>query len=330
MLKLSIIIPTLGRKQELFNTISDLSHQVLPKELWEIIVVFQNQADIDIFKDKNKDWGIQLKLIYSPAPNASLARNIGLIESKGEIVLFLDDDLKIENHDFLTHHLNAYNSKKIAGVFGQVTDPGVPPRTTRHKWSYKKHVGWMFFPPNYDKECYIDNGGAGNLSVRRDLAMDIGGMDIKYEKGAHREESDFCLRLTREFGKLFFEPKATVVHLGAAQGGCRSWGKNDGVHPFHHVFGEWYFILKGLKIGTVKWYQLHYHLGVLFLRQIWNKPNRHAPDAMVKAILNSINGFFYALLAAMNFNQKITYMLPPGYKYQIVWQSSSKYNIGNV
>ena len=61
-------------------------------------------------------------------------------------------------------------------------------------------------------------------------------------KRVHIEESDFCL-LNQQFGKILFEPRQ-FVHLGAAQGGCASWGKNDGIHPFHHVFGEWYFILK--------------------------------------------------------------------------------------
>lgn len=330
MVKLSIIIPTLGRKQELFNTINDLSRQMLPKESWELIVILQNQPDLEAFKSQNTKWGIQLKVVFSPAPNASLARNIGLLESKGEIVLFLDDDLEINNPTFLTHHLDAYENQKISGVFGQVTDPGVPPRSTRHKWSHKKHIGWMFFPPNYDKECYIDNGGAGNLSVKKDLALKVGGMDNLFEKGAHREESDFCLRLTRQFGKILFAPKATVVHLGAAQGGCRNWGKNDGVHPFHHVFGEWYFILKGLKIGTVKWYQLHYHLGVLFFRQIWNQPNKRAPLAMGKALINSAKAFSRALVATIKYNPQTTSLLPPGYHYQILWQSPFQINKDNA
>lgn len=329
MVKLSIIIPTLGRKQELFNTINDLSQQKLPKDLWEVIVVLQNQPDLNAFIAQNKEWGIQLKVLFSQAPNASLARNIGLLESNGEIVLFLDDDLEINNPDFLTHHINAYKNRQISGVFGQVTDPGVPTRSTRHKWSYKKHVGWMFFPPNYDKECLLDNGGAGNLSVIKDMAIKVGGMDYAYEKGAHREESDFCLRLTQQFGKILFEPRATVVHLGAAQGGCRNWGKNDGVHPFHHVFGEWYFIIKGLKVGTVKWYQLHYHLGVLFFRQIWNQPNKQAPLSMLKAVCNSGKAFFKALLSAIKYNPKSKDLLPPDYHYQILWQSPTLFSSGN-
>jgi len=320
MKKLSIIIPSLGRKEELFNTISDLSRQSLHKETWEVILVMQGDFDENEIKERSKIWNINLYVYYSPEPNASLARNIGLIESKSDIVLFLDDDLVIENPRFLEHHLTAYDNHQISGVYGQVLDPGIPPRNTRHRWSYKKHAGWLFFPSNYNERCFVENGGAGNLSLRKSAALDVGGMDIKYEKGAHREEGDFCLRLVRKHGLIMFEPLASVIHLGAAKGGCRNWGKNEGIHPKHHVFGEWYFILKGLKIGTVKWYQLHYHLGVLFFRQIWNIHNRRSVNALLKATGRCFAGFVKALKSAIKYNKKNIQLFPKNYQYRLIYK----------
>lgn len=314
MIELSIVIPSLGRKEELYNTISDLSKQSLSKYRWEVIVVIQNEPDIADFIQRCQKWDINLRLYYSSAPNASLARNIGLLESQGDIVLFLDDDLVIENPHYLEAHLNSYKDTTISGVYGQVLDPDVPERNTRHKWSQKKHIGWMFFPANYNQRCRVENGTSSNLSVLKNAAIDVGGMDICYEKGAHREESDFCLRLTRKHGLLLFEPLASVIHLGAAKGGCRQWGKNEGLHPMHHIFGEWYFILKGIKIGTVKWYQLHYHLGVLILRQIWNLPNRSNKKVIPRAFWNSLKGFFKAFYYALL--KKSPQMLPKGYTYK--------------
>ena len=319
-MSISIVIPSLGRKDELYNTINDLSKQSLPKENWEVIVVLQNELDFEKFNLLCERTGINLRVYYSSAPNASLARNIGLIESKSDIVLFLDDDLVIENSDFLNSHITAYSDYSISGVFGQILDPGMSPRSDRHKWSYKKHIGWLFFPSNYDKQCYLENGTSANLSVRREKALDIGGMDIFFEKGAHREESDFCLRLTKKHGLIKFMPEASVIHLGAKHGGCRNWGKNEGVRPVHHVFGEWYFILKGLKIGTVKWYQLHYHLGVLFFRQIWNVYNRKSIGALFKATGRSFKGFFKALSASIKYKKNDLSLLPSEYNYDIVFE----------
>ena len=317
--KISIVIPSLGRKEELLNTINDLSQQSLPKECWEIILVMQGDFNIETIVEQCPKWNINLSVFHSPEPNASLARNIGLVESKSEIVLFLDDDLIIKNTHFLDAHLNTYSDKSISGVYGQVLDPDVPPRNSRHRWSNKKGVGWLFFPSNYDTKCYVENAASANLSVNKDFAINVGGMDIKYEKAAHREESDFCLRLTRKHGLLLFEPQASVIHLGAAQGGCRSWGKNEGVHPKHHVFGEWYFILKGLKIGTVKWYQLHFHLGVLFFRQIWNIHNKRNINALFKATCRCFTGFCKALISTVQYDKNKNTLIPNGYNYKLIY-----------
>ena len=72
----------------------------------------------------------------------------------------------------------------------------------------------------------VRNGASNHLSVRRREALAIGGMDAQFEKGAHREESDFCLRYTDRYGPLLFDPEATLVHLGDQSGGCRTWGIN--------------------------------------------------------------------------------------------------------
>lgn len=313
-IKLSIIIPTLGRKEELYNTLKDLGNQQLDHNAWECLIVLQSETDSERLKQVAEEKQINMRVFYSSAPNASLARNIGLLEAKGEIVLFLDDDLIINGSNFLNLHLKNYDDTSLCGVFGQVMDPGVPPRTTRHKYSYHPRVGWLFFPPNFDKNCKILNGGAGNLSVRKQLAIDVGGMNYNFEKGAHREESDFCLRLTKKYGWLNFDASASVIHLGAATGGCRNWGKNEGVHPLHHVFGEWYFILNGLKNKTIKWYDIHFHLGVLFFRQIWNEANRKHPLAIPKAIFRSFKGLFLAFKTVV---KKQPDLLPLNYSYSI-------------
>lgn len=317
IIKLSVIIPTLGRKEELYNTLIDLGNQQYDHSAWECLIITQSETDTERLKQIAKDKRINIRVFYSEAPNASLARNIGLIEAKGEIVLFLDDDLIINDPNYLSLHIKNYDDASLCGVFGQVMDPGVPARETRHKYSYHKRVGWLFFPPNFNQNCKILNGGAGNLSVRKQLALDVGGMDYHFAKGAHREESDFCLRLTKKYGCLNFDAAASVIHLGAATGGCRNWGKNEGIHPLHHVFGEWYFILKGLKNKTIKWYDLHYHLGVLFLRQIWNEANKTHPTAIPKAIIRSLKGLFLAFKTVIN--QKPN-LLPLNYTYSIKLQ----------
>lgn len=296
MVKLSIIIPTIGRKKELLNTINDLSKQNLEKYLWECLIIAQSVIDLESIKEIAIKSKINLRIFYTKYANASLARNIGLIEAKGDIVLFLDDDLIIEDPHFLENHLRNYKDPNLCGVVGQVTDISKKVREERHKWSYKERVGWLYFPGNFNQPAVVLNGGSNNLSVNREMAIDVGGMDINYEKGAHREESDFCLRLTKKYGMMKFDPTASVIHIGSKTGGCRTWGMNTGIHPLHHIIGEWYFILNGLKQKTILLKDLHHHFAALLFRQIINEQNKKNPIAIILSLVKS----FYGLLLAIN------------------------------
>jgi len=232
----------------------------------------------------------RIRWFHASEANASLARNIGLIEARGEIVLFLDDDVAFASPDFLSAHASAYSQSDVAGVAGQILSRAVAPRPTRHRRSCHPEVGWLYFPGNFAYPAKTRGGASANLSVRRDWAIAVGGMDARFTKGAHREESDFCLRYTQRYGALSYEPSASLIHLQAADGGCRTWGASETLRPFHHVVGEWYLITKGLSCGYVHLRHLPDFLLHLFLRQIWHRENRWRPIRIARAFRQSLRG----------------------------------------
>jgi len=69
-------------------------------------------------------------------------------------------------------------------------------------------------------------------------------MDENYEKGAHREEGDFCLRVSRKYGNFIFDPQARLVHIGNPKGGIRSWNDSYYIKAKHNMVGAIYFVLK--------------------------------------------------------------------------------------
>lgn len=288
----SVVIPSLGRDDRLKETAQDLARQEYPS--WECIIVLQGPLKSATLAGIFEALGERLRLFHADEPNASLARNIGLSEAKGDIVLFLDDDVEISNPRFLGAHARHYFNASTSGVAGQVLGPGISPRRHRHWLSRHNTFGWLFFPTNYDFPARITCGPSSNLSVRRSSALAVGGMDAQFEKGAHREESDFALRLVKRFGLLHFDPEASLVHLGEPVGGCRSWGHNSGVHPLHHVCGEWYFILRALKLRTMSWREAPFHLYCLIQRQILNRSNLRSLRIVLNACRQSIRGYSLA------------------------------------
>lgn len=290
---LSVIIPSLARDESLLATARGLVNQVYPD--WECLIVLQGNLAPGLAGRLHAEFRERLRLFYVEEPNASLARNIGLQEARGEVVLFLDDDVLIEGRRFLAAHAWHYLDPKRVGVVGQVVGSDRLVRQNRHRMSRGLRNGWLYFPGNFDGAAQLRNGTSCNLSVRRSYALAVGGMDAQFEKGAHREESDFCLRLTDRYGLLTFDPKATLVHLGEPVGGCRNWGANDGIHPMHHVAGEWYFLLKNLRGGQIFWRDLPHHLLALIRRQIFNRANLHSPRSLVEATLRSGSGLRVAI-----------------------------------
>jgi glycosyltransferase involved in cell wall biosynthesis len=244
---ISVIIPTINRYHDLKNTIKDLQRQTIT--IFEIIIV--DQTAQEKFEDLSK-LDYRVLHLYRPGfKSASKARNLGIKEAKYDVLLFLDDDVIIEKKDFLKEHLKPYVDSDVPGVVGCILEKRVNQqvRMDRHKWSYPKETGWLFFPQNYGKDDRVGAGRSCNLSVRRSIALAVGGMDENYNKGAHREEADFCARVRKQFGLFYFAAAAGLIHIGNATGGIRSWTKKARVlKAQHHYDGAMYFLFKNVKL----------------------------------------------------------------------------------
>jgi len=298
-IKLSVIIPTINRYNDLLNTVNDLMRQNFKD--FEIIIIDQTDNINEKIVSQIKSNSIT-NYILSNVKSASAARNIGIIESKGDILLFLDDDVIINDKEYLSYFISNLKDTSISGIVGPIIDINTKTvRDIRHKWSHNKHWGWLFFPRNYTEECTINDGGAGNLCVRRKHTLEIGGMDENFVKGAHREESDFNHRYTKKFGWYLFDPRCSLIHIGRQTGGVRSWNKSVKTKAQHHFDGAFYFIFKDVKI---KHYPVHLFATLFFF--FYRKEIIRRPDLAIVTFLKLIRGIFNGLILLKNGPKYIT------------------------
>lgn len=286
---LSIIIPTLNRYPYLIDVINDLLLQSFKE--FEIIVVDQtdrDQAQVVSFE------GLDIKYYWSEIKSASSARNSGIAMAKGEVILFLDDDVIIDQKDFLYAHMKHYENLTCVGVSGAILNRGEKFRSNQHYLSRHLKFGWLFFPINFDKQTKIFNGWAGNLSVKAELARSIGGMDQRFEKGAFREESDFCYRLCCKYGAMVYDPAAYIVHIGAETGGLRDFSANDNIRGQHHFDGMFYFLFKNISI-----YHYPFHL-VSFLKIFYKRKviQKH-PVLIFELLKRTFRGIYNGVVMCM-------------------------------
>lgn len=241
---LTIVIPTFRRHSLLLDALSDLARQ---RDVdFEVVVVFQNDTTSEEIDELAAALPGRFRPFRVNEPNASLARNVGLSEARGDVVLFLDDDIRVPDPNFLSKHVEYFSDAACAGVYGQVLEVGQTPTDTPTPELIATDWGWRRLPANYSRRCRTRNGASNNLAVRRDWAIAVGGMDAWFERGARREESEFNLRYTKRHGYLTFAPDASLIHL-SGEGGSRHWGHVRRTVPMHHIIGHWYFWLAATR-----------------------------------------------------------------------------------
>ncbi len=238
MNEISIIIPTINRENQLYNTIKYLSSQLFVE--FEIIIIDQNKKfNLQYYKKVQTYFNkISIKVIRQKKTNASIARNEGVKISEYEIVLFLDDDIKIKNKLFLHNHVKNYINTKNLITAGKIID--FPFEVQNRKINAKNYY---FFSLNNNKKIKLYGiGRSCNLSVRKKIYFELGGMDESFINGAHKEETDFLFRAKKKKIKVLFDPKCSLVHLKNKTGGIRSFNPISKI--FYSMFGDLYFSMK--------------------------------------------------------------------------------------
>jgi GT2 family glycosyltransferase len=237
---LTVAIPTYGRGQVVCDTVAMLAS--LENRADEIILVDQTPAHSPEIQKRLEEYveaGI-IRHIRLSHPSIPHAMNVALREARNPVVLFLDDDI-VPDGQLVAEHLRALEETRATAVVGQVLQPGETPMRVPEAVLRRGMVRDLEFRFHHDQGMWIQNVMAGNLAVRRDEALAIGGFDERFIAVAYRFESDFALRLVGAGGRIWYEPRASIRHLKAPGGGVRMWGDHRTSSSPAHSMGDYRF-----------------------------------------------------------------------------------------
>ncbi|MGE5272614.1 MAG: glycosyltransferase [Verrucomicrobiota bacterium] len=179
--ELSVVIPTYNRPDALRACVESLIGQDGQPPSLELIVVVDGPDPSTEAMLGSLLPPFPLRVVVQPHAGQAVARNRGVEEARGCYVLFLDDDVVAESR-LVGAHLEALRSgDRVVGV-GRI-DKVLSPRAP--DWARSRQAVWR---SHYDRlaggrQPRFNDTYGGNLSVRRDLFMEVGGFatDIPVE-----------------------------------------------------------------------------------------------------------------------------------------------------
>lgn len=94
MIKLSVVIPTYNQCKSLERIYSSPEVQSIKKNIFEVIIVDNNSDDETKLVSNNLSRRSRLnsRYVFEPKQGLHNARNRCIIEAKGDIIVFFDDD----------------------------------------------------------------------------------------------------------------------------------------------------------------------------------------------------------------------------------------------
>lgn len=217
-MRISVIIPTKNRKEDLRSTVEDLAAQTRKPD--EVLIV--DQSPIPSFDVGSVDIAVN----YIHATNisgAAVARNVAMDCATGDLWVFLDDDVILEPQ-YIEEIVRAY-TPDVAGVSGIITNYSVPPFSSRLfdmlfvKGAFsddRQPIYWRANELRFKGPQRVRQFGCGVMSFRADVIRNLR-FDPKLTGGSLAEDIDFCAHLPRG-SKLVIAPNARLIHKRSAVG----------------------------------------------------------------------------------------------------------------
>ena len=221
MIRLSLIIPTHNRSERLIAALESVIRQDLPAADWECVVVSNNSTDDTVarFGDFAARYpGLNLRLVTEDGPGVSYARNRGIAETSAPLLVFIDDDERI-NPGFLRAYADFFDAHPDAVVAGVLIIAYYV--TGRPAWLSKYTEMPIANPMDFgDAVRPFPAGrvpGGGNMAFRRSAALRYGGFDPSLGRVGRMliggEENDFFERLMRGGETCWYVPGAVMWHI---------------------------------------------------------------------------------------------------------------------
>ena len=162
--RVSVVIPTFNGAVRLPRVLAALAAQTAADGSFEVVVVDNASTDDtgvvareDVAAGRLRDRGVEVRVIAEPRQGTTYARICGVLESKSDLVCFLDDD-NIPEREYIAHGLVVFEDPSVDLVVSRIFprwEIAPPPSIIRrqHLYAVNEYLG----------DAAIDWGAEGTI-----------------------------------------------------------------------------------------------------------------------------------------------------------------------
>ncbi len=207
---LSIILCTRNRASDLGETLRSLDGVAVPEGMGCELLLIDNASADDTPQviEAARMTNMTVRRLREPQAGQSRARNLGLAEAQGDIIVFTDDDLRFPP-EWLEAMSRPLRDGRCDGVTGAMR---LAPHLER-PWMRPMHRFWLAAPPAEAE--FKGNLVGANMAFRREVLSRVPGFDPELGPGASGFGDDtlFGYQLLEAGYRLEAVPLGTEHHF---------------------------------------------------------------------------------------------------------------------
>lgn len=241
---ISVIVPTFNRTECLLLMLQSINKQKNVE--FEVLVIDQTPnvslEKVSLILESCKN----LHYYNVDKSGRSLSKNFAIDKAKGDIILFCDDDIIVEEN-FLEEHVKVHLENPNIGVLScHLIEPheselvcDMPLKIT----SYGRFIN----KPNAIYNGYVTSINGGNMSFKSSALEKIGYFDENLIGTSMLEEPDMAIRLMKNKYKLYFSSNSKVKHFPQHNGNINTRKGKHLSWISGYFFNQYYFMFRNQR-----------------------------------------------------------------------------------
>lgn len=217
---LSVILCTYNRERYIYNVLQSIAAGGFGD--YEIVLVNNNSTDgtegeCQRFAKDHPE--VAMRYCVEKQQGLSYARNRGIMESQGEVLVYVDDDAVV-NREYLQTYADFFNRNKEAVAAG---GPITPRYDGCEEPSWMSHYTRQLVTGELNlgtREREFPKGafpGGGNAAYRKSVFNEVGLFNVELGRKGNSligaEEKDLFDKMTSRGMKFYYLPNAILYHL---------------------------------------------------------------------------------------------------------------------